>query len=228
MAPDPESTPPSPGSCRDVNPRAERSDWFWDWRARRYDRNVPKDATHARTAARLAKHLRPGDAVLDFACGTGVMSHEIAARVGTVHGIDLSAGMIGLAQQRRRERRATNVRFARASIFDARLRTSAYDVVLALNILHLVEDAPAFVQRATALLRPGGLIVSVTPCLAEANVVLRTLVPLISKVGVLSVLTPFSASEAADLLHGGPLRVLESEILEGTIPSCFVVGRKHP
>ncbi len=116
--------------------------------------------------------------------------------------------------------------FTQTTIFDEGLRRGSYDVILALNNLHLVEDAQAVVQRAAALLRPGGLIASVTQCLAGANVVLRTLVPLISKVGVLSVLTSFSASEAEGLLHDRGLQVLESEVFEGTIPSCLVVARK--
>ncbi len=70
-------------------------------------------------------------------------------------------------------------------------------------------------------------MVSVTPCLGEAGVVLRTLLPLISKVGILSYLRTFRISEVKDLMRDGGLQLLESEVFEGTIPSCLVVARKR-
>ena len=80
-------------------------------------------------------------------------------------------------------------------------------------------------QRASELLKPRGLMISVTPCLGEAGVVLRTLLPLISKVGILSYLRTFRISEVKDLMREGGFQILESEVLECTIPSCLVVAR---
>jgi SAM-dependent methyltransferase len=49
-----------------------------------------------------AGRIRPGDRVLDVACGTGVLAREAAARVGStgsVAALDLSAGMLQIAAQ---------------------------------------------------------------------------------------------------------------------------------
>ncbi len=100
-------------------------------------------------------------------------------------------------------------------------------MVLAFNILHLLEDAQKAVHRASELLEPGGLFVSVTPCLGEAGMVLRTILPLISKFKILSYLRTFRTAEVKDLMSDGELQTLESEVLEGTIPSYFVVARKR-
>ena len=205
----------------------KKPDRFWDWAARRYDRQAQKDEAHTRAVARFAKYLKADDAVLDYACGTGVVTYKIAADVKEVHGIDTSARMIDLAKQRARERDAANVHFSRKTIFDEGLGRGSYDVILAFNVLHLLEDARKAVQRASELLKPGGLVVSETPCLGEAGVVLRTLLPLISKVGLLSYLRTFRISEVKDLMRDGGAQILESEVLEGTIPSCFVVARKR-
>jgi len=39
-----------------------------------------------------------------------------------------------------------------------------YDVILAFNILHLIEDAPAAIQHIHGLLKPGGIFISKTVC----------------------------------------------------------------
>ena len=69
-------------------------------------------------------------------------------------------------------------------------------------------------------------MVSTTPCLGEAGVLLRTLLPLTSKVGILSYLRAFKISELKDLMRDGVFQIVESEVLEGSIPSCFVVAQK--
>ncbi len=205
----------------------KKSDRFWDWTARRYDKQAQEDESHTRAVERFAKYLKADGTVLDYACGTGVVAFKIAADVKEVHAIDASAGMIDLAKERAREREVANVHFARKTIFDEGLGRESYDLILAFNILHLLEDARKAVQRASELLKPEGLMVSVTPCLVEAGVVLRTLLPLISKVGILSYLRAFRISEVKDLMCDGGFQILESEVLEGTIPSWFIVARKR-
>jgi len=205
----------------------KKSEWFWDWRARAYDKQAQEDEAYPRAVERFAKYLGADDTVLDYACGTGVVSFKIAADVKEVLAIDISAGMIDLAKERAREREVTNVHFARKTIFDEGLGRESYDVILAFNILHLLEDARKAVQRASHLLKSGGLVVSVTPCLGEAGVVLRTLLPLISTVGILSYLRTLKISEVKDLMRDGGFEILESDVPEGTIPSCFLVARKR-
>ncbi len=210
-----------------MKPSMKNSAWFWDRMARRYDKWAEQDEALTTAVERFAKYLKADDIVLDYACGTGVVTFKIAADVKEVHAIDTSARMIELAMERAREREVTNVHFARKTIFDEGHGRESYDVILAFNILHLLEDSRKAVQRASDLLKPGGLMVSSTPCLGEAGVVLRTLLPLISKVGILSYLRTFGISEVKDLIRGGGLQILESEIAEDTIPCCFVVARKQ-
>ena len=162
---------------------------------------------------------------MDYACGTGIVTYKIAADVKEIHAIDTSAKMIDLAKARARECEDANVHFARKTIFDEGLERESFDVILAFNILHLLEDARAAVRRVSELLKPGGLMVSVTPCLGEAGVLLKTLLPLISKVGILSYLRTFRISEVKDLMSDEGFRILESVVVEATIPSSFVVAR---
>ena len=49
-----------------------------------------------------AADIRPGDRVLDVACGTGVLTREAALRAGpqgAVVGLDLDPGMLAVAER---------------------------------------------------------------------------------------------------------------------------------
>lgn len=55
---------------------------FWDGRAQNYDAQV--GASYAKayemTADRFKQYLKPTDTVLDFACGTGIVTLAVAPR----------------------------------------------------------------------------------------------------------------------------------------------------
>lgn len=202
-----------------------KSDRLWDRRAAKYHEAAQKDESYDWALERFAKYLQPDDRVLDYGCGTGIVAHKIAGDVKEVQGIDTSARMIELAKAHARERALTNVHFTRQTIFDERLVEETYGMVLALNILHLLEDPGAAVRRACELLKADGCLVSLTPCLEEAGAVLRTLLPLIAKLGVLSYLRSFRASDVESLMRDAGLEIVESEVVEGRIPSLLLIAR---
>ena len=45
--------------------------------------------------------------------------------------------------------------------------SGTFDGILAFYILHLLEDSQMVIQRINELLKPGGLIISVTPCMGK-------------------------------------------------------------
>ena len=205
----------------------KESMWIWNRLARLYDKRARVDEDLTKSVERLAKYLAADDTVLDYACGTGVVAYKIAADVKEVHAIDAAAGMIDLATERARESEVANVHFARKTIFDEQLQAGTYDVLLAFNILHLLKDAREALQRASELLKPGGLLVCEMPCLGEAGVLLRTLLPFIGKVVGISYLRTFRISELQDLIRAEGFQILESEVPKGIIKICFVVARKR-
>jgi SAM-dependent methyltransferase len=54
----------------------------------------------------------------------------------------------------------------------------AFDHVLAFNLFHLVENRAAMFAEILRVLKPGGLMISKTPCLSEMNPLFRVAVPL--------------------------------------------------
>src|SRR5256885_2152662 len=56
----------------------------------------------------------PDDRVLDVGCGAGVLALELAGRVGSIKGVDLSSRMLDVARARAAERGIANATFEQA------------------------------------------------------------------------------------------------------------------
>jgi ubiquinone/menaquinone biosynthesis C-methylase UbiE len=73
---------------------------------------------------------RAGEAVLDVACGTGVVARVAARHLshGRVTGLDLNAGMLAVARSLPDE--ATPIRWTEGSALDLPFRSESFDLVL--------------------------------------------------------------------------------------------------
>jgi SAM-dependent methyltransferase len=161
---------PASGATRSA-PHAAAKARFWDRVARRYAAAAISDLPgYERSVERTRALLTPGDAVLELGCGTGSTALRLASACGPYLATDISPRMIEIAGQRLAASPQPQLRFA---VDDADVAQPAldgpFDVVLAFNILHLLDDLDAAVARCARVLRPGGLLISKTPCLREMN-----------------------------------------------------------
>ena len=107
-----------------------------------------------------AAALRPGERVLDVACGTGIVARLAADRVGAtgvVSGLDINPGMLAVAVPRRST--GADDRLARGGLADdAPMADGAYDVVLCQMGLQFFPDKPAALCEMHRVLAPGGRV----------------------------------------------------------------------
>jgi ubiquinone/menaquinone biosynthesis C-methylase UbiE len=107
--------------------------------------------------------IRPGERVLDVACGTGVVTRLVAARTGaegTVAGVDLNPGMLSVARAAPPADTAIDWYEARAETMP--LPDEAFDVALCQLGLQFIEDKAAALGEMRRVLVPGGrLLISV-------------------------------------------------------------------
>jgi 2-polyprenyl-3-methyl-5-hydroxy-6-metoxy-1,4-benzoquinol methylase len=206
--------------------KMNKSEKFWDKSAYKFDKEGKKDAqTYIKIIDRTKKYLKTSDIVLDFGCGTGLISNEIAENVKLIRAIDISSKMIEIAKNNADNRKIQNIDYTYSTIFDEKHKSGSFDVILAFYILHLVEDNQKTIQRINDLLKPGGFIISVTPCIGE-KIFLNISLSLLSKIGLIPDIKSFKINELEDLIASGNFESIENERLHQGIPQYFIAAKK--
>jgi SAM-dependent methyltransferase len=124
--------------------------------------------------ARLLLGLRPGDGVLDVACGPGNFTRDFArvvGQTGVAVGIDASPTMLDRAA---RDTRATNVAYMRGDAVRLPFRDAGFDAVCCFAALHLFADPFEALDHMARVLTPGGRIALFTSC-RTSSAPLRTI-----------------------------------------------------
>lgn len=158
---------------------------FWDRIAPKYAADPIADlAGYEATLRRVQGLLSTEHDVLEIGCGTGSTALRLAPFTRSLLATDVSPEMIAIAHQRLAAQPSPRLSFAVADAEAAAFGTGAYDAVLAFNVLHLTMDLDTALQQVVQVLRPGGLLISKTACLAEMNPLIPYLaVPLMRAIG---------------------------------------------
>ncbi|MGG3503919.1 class I SAM-dependent methyltransferase [Paenibacillus lautus] len=204
----------------------DKSERFWDKTASQYDQIEMKDEqTYLQIIQRTKTHLKLSDIVLDFGCGTGLIANEIAEYVKGIHAMDISSNMIAIAEKKANERNIANINYAHATIFDERYKKGSFDAILAFHVLHLLEDEHIVLQRMNELLKPGGLLISATPCVGE-KIFLSSLLFIAGRVGLTPNIRSFKIRNLIDTIEKGSFSIVESDCLKKGSQEYFIVARK--
>ena len=135
---------------------------FWDNVAWAYDifaDGINRKANRALRAV-VAEAIRPGETVLECACGTGLLSGAIAERCGSLVATDLSEKMLRRAE--RKCARYGNVRFERGDILRIAFPNESFDAVVAGNVIHLLDEPYRALAELDRVCRKGGRLIMPT------------------------------------------------------------------
>ncbi len=164
---------------------------FWDRMAKRYAKApVSDEAAYQEKLRKTCALLTPESKVLEFGCGTGATAITLAPDVQDYLATDISGEMLAIA--RGNANGLKNLRFERMRLEDITPPEGGFDVILAHSILHLLPDKEAVITQVFALLKPGGVFISSTTCMAKGGL-LKPLLWVGNKVGLLPMVKFFSA-----------------------------------
>lgn len=189
-----------------------KSTRFWDRAAPKYAAQPLADpSAYERTLERTRQHLTSNDVVVEFGCGTGSTALKLAPAVKRIVASDISPAMIAIGREKAQLEGRTNVEFAVATPEAAPWSDASFDAALAFNLLHLVQERQAALAGVRRLLKPGGLFISKTACLAQANPIYRVVVPVMQVVGKAPYVAFFSAGELEREIAAAGFDIVERE-----------------
>jgi 2-polyprenyl-3-methyl-5-hydroxy-6-metoxy-1,4-benzoquinol methylase len=211
----------------------DRAEKFWDKMADGQDKDIERFRKLSdKIIENSLKYLSKKDKVLDIGCGTGDKAIEVAGHVGHVHGFDISGKAVKIARERALKADVQNVRFSKALLFDDIFEKGSYDVVLAYNIMHALDDDREAMMRISELLKPGGYLLMNTPCLGErmSTILYLQFLPyrLFSRIGIFPLkVRRYRFNEMEDLFCTNGFEILEKEIAFQGMHAYFIAGRKN-
>jgi len=217
----------SPGQVRPAsNPKAV----FWDRIARKYASDPIADmAGYEATLRRVRTWLSVDQDVLEIGCGTGTTALQLAPSTRSLLATDFSADMIAIARDKLALQPVRGLSFAVADADTPAFAQGTYHAVLAFNLLHLVSDLDHTLSLAVQALKPGGLLITKTPCVREMNPLIPHLaLPLMRAMGKAPHVLCFKGDELQSAItrQGMALVSVERHGTRGKDIRAFIVARK--
>ena len=201
-----------------------RREAYWDKAAPQYATQPVKDVvSYEARLERVRAWLTPGMEVLELACGTGETALRLAGTGARIEGTDFSGEMIRVAQEKAAEAGADNVSFRKADLAEA-AAGGRYDAVMAFNIFHLIDDVEGTLAQIRGALNEGGLLLSVTPCLARNFKIRLSLLPM-RLMGKEPKMRFFTVEKLDGMIRDAGFEILETGDYPKWLPNHFVVAR---
>lgn len=105
----------------------------------------------------MALNLKPTDSVADIGAGTGYFSRRFARHAARVYAVDIDEKLLSIAA----DKAPANLFTVLATADDPKLPPQSVDVIFFCDVLHHIENRPAYYEKLKAALKPGGRIVNV-------------------------------------------------------------------
>lgn len=102
--------------------------------------------------------LTPDLDVLDFGCGTGLITLALQPYVRSVTGVDSSRGMLDVLRKKIADRGLTNAAARYLNIDQGDVLAGSYHLIVSSMTLHHVKDTVSLLKRFYGVLRPSGLL----------------------------------------------------------------------
>ena len=103
----------------------------------------------------MALNLKPTDTVADIGAGSGYFARRFAIHAGRVFAVDIDEKLLGMV----RAKAPANLETIVAAPDDPHLPPRSIDMVFFCDVLHHIENRPAYFAKLARALKPGGRIV---------------------------------------------------------------------
>lgn len=170
-------------------------------------------------AEKIKEYVTEEDFVLECACGTGLLTVPMAQKCNSLIATDISEGMLRQAKKKVANYKNTKVR--KASILALPFADNQFDVVVAANVIHLLDEPEKAISELKRVCKPDGkIILPVYVNKEKKNSVLAA--KLLSVLGV-KFKRQFSLTSYKEFLVSHNIAKVEYSVVDGRMPCAFAI-----
>ena len=200
---------------------------FWNRIADNYaKRPVADEAVYKKKLTIMSDLLKPNMQVLEFGCGTGSTAVIQADNVAHYTAIDVSPKMIEIANSKKKPGTLTNLDFKVSAIEEYQVENSTFDAILAMSILHLLDNRPKVIAKAYQLLQPGGYFISSTTCIKDVAPIFAMIAPIGAFFKIIPKVENLSYQELESSITTAGFKIRHKWIPTGKSKAIFIVAQK--
>ena len=96
--------------------------------------------------------------ILDYGCGTGLLAFSISDEAKRVTGMDNSAGMVEVFNQKAQDFGFTNIQAVQHNIDNEELPQNTFDIIVTSMTLHHIQNPNDFFIKCKKALKPNGYL----------------------------------------------------------------------
>jgi 2-polyprenyl-3-methyl-5-hydroxy-6-metoxy-1,4-benzoquinol methylase len=141
--------------------------------------------------------------VLDYGCGTGLMSMRLSRKVKTVYAADISTGMLGRLCDKIDDSEINNIRVIRYNMMLDTPLNICPDIIISAMALHHIQDVEDVVEKMAAMIAPGGNIILADLCAEDGTFHSTIQIPH----------NGFEPAYIEDLLMGNGMEITKSQVV---------------
>ena len=194
---------------------------IWDKLSPFYDffENVYNGKCYKGIAEKIKEYVTEDDTVLECACGTGLLTLPMAQKCKKLIATDYSVGM--LRQTKKKVAKYSNTKVRKASILEVPFKEDKFDVVVAANVIHLLDEPDKAISELKRVCKPNGKIILPTYINNEKkNSIIAA--KLLSVLGV-KFKRQFNLASYKEFITSHNISQVEYCVVEGRMPCAFAI-----
>ena len=194
---------------------------IWDRLAPFYDffETVYNGKCYKGIAEKIKEYVTEDDNVLECACGTGLLTLPMVQKCKNLIATDTSVGM--LRQARKKVAKYANTNIEKASILELPYKENTFDVVVAANVIHLLNEPEKAISELKRVCKPSGkIILPVYINKEKKNSVVAA--KLLSVLGV-KFARQFSLDSYKEFIASHNMTQVAYRVVDGHMPCAFAI-----
>ena len=168
--------------------------------------------------------------VLEIACGTGIVTIQIASTAKNIIATDYSDNMLNELQQKLDKNiNINNVIVSKQDLYNIDLNDyniDEFDVIIAANILHLLNDIEKGLKSMQKYLKNDGILIIPTYCHSE-NIIAQFMSYLLQTISNFPLETSFTSQKLEKILQQNGWNVIKKEVYFGLIPIAYIEATRQ-